>query len=295
MLQIRGLRSEKGDERIDYDEIESLPRAQTQDDRSGRKRYSRSSIRAHCQSRKVGRRALFCGHGAHRRISIGRRHTSSPVPQRISSRRRRTKRCADREAVVPVQSSICKELDKLTFPGTQGGRWCTPSPQRRVLKERWAVFQGIPEAGGGQHQAWPRPSPSTDLHRHAAARTTICSWIEVHCAHHGNGRRKSPRPRRHHRQQEFNPVRSPAPDEGGGTAWAALPSPRAACTIGDGADRRLDRGNPLELRHARSSSACANKSRNLPRNSRFYRRVSEAVSSNRTRTHIVDRESISPA
>jgi len=89
---------------------------------AGASAYSRIiDFRAHFQSREVRWRALFCGHGAHRGLVAAGLHPS-PVPHAdiVSTTTHKTLR-GPRGGLVLCKAAFAKELDRLTFPGTQGG------------------------------------------------------------------------------------------------------------------------------------------------------------------------------
>jgi len=95
-------------------------RAQSENDCCGASAYSRIIEFSRMASSRAGSRALLSWTWRTSRNSCGRMHPS-PVPHADFVPRRRTKLCAGRAATRTLQTQFAKELDRITFPGTQGG------------------------------------------------------------------------------------------------------------------------------------------------------------------------------
>ncbi len=96
--------------------------AQTEDDRRGRQRlFAHHRFRAHGAHRRIGGRGPLRGHGAHRGLVAAGVHPS-PVPHAdfVSTTTHKTLR-GPRGGLVLCRQKWAKELDRITFPGTQGG------------------------------------------------------------------------------------------------------------------------------------------------------------------------------
>ena len=135
----------------------------------------------------------------------------SPVPHAefVTTTTHKTLR-GPRGGMVMCQAKWQKELDKLVFPGIQGG------PLMHVIAAKAVAFKEAlePEFKAYQQQivanaralaatligeGWRLVSGGTDNH---------LMLIDVFArGHHGQGGGGGPRPRRHHRQQEHHPLR----------------------------------------------------------------------------------------
>ena len=116
----------KETETIDYEELNRL--AQEHKPKmivAERERlFAHHRLSAHSENRALGGSSLLCGHGAHRwtrrwRNCIRRVRCHMPISFPLP----RTRRCADRAAdwSCAQRRSTQRELDRITFPGTQGG------------------------------------------------------------------------------------------------------------------------------------------------------------------------------
>ncbi len=215
----------KEDERIDYDEIERLahehkPKMIV----AGASAYSRiiDFERIAKAAKAVG--ALFFVDMAHIAGLVAAGLHPSPVPHAdiVSTTTHKTLR-GPRAGLVLCKAAFGKS---------------------RVLEGgHGAVLQGVPEADRGQCQGHGRG--------HRQARIPDCDWWNRQSPVLDRGalprdyrerRRKSPRPRGHHREQEFHSVRSLAAHErwGNPLGQPLCDHPWHART-GDGATRRVDR------------------------------------------------------
>ena len=207
----------KDDERIDYDELDRLA-----DEHKpkmiivGASAYPRVIDFARIRAPPIAS-ARRCSPtwrtspGSSRPASI-RARCRTPT----SSRRPRTRRCADRAAAwCSAASKYAKDLDRTVFPGVQGGPLMhiiaakavcfkeaaepafadVPAPDRR---ERRAARRRADDAGFRPRQRRHRQSPD--------ARRRVLE------GHHRQGRGGGARQGRHHGQQERHPVRSESAD-----------------------------------------------------------------------------------
>ena len=274
----------KEDERIDYDEIDKLahehkPKMIV----AGASAYSRiiDFERMRKIAKSVG--ALFFVDMAHIAGLVAAGVHPSPVPHAdfVSTTTHKTLR-GPRGGLVLCRTAFAKELDKLTFPGTQGGPLVHTIAAKAVcLKEAMEPsFKRISEAGGAQRQGHGRRHRQARLpHRHRRHRQSSVPRRSPLARHHRHRRRKSPRPRRHHRQQKFHPVRSLAAHE------RRRHSPRQP--LGDHA-RHARTGNGAKSATGSptfssisatppSNSACAKRSPTSPRASRSTPRAWSAT------------------
>ena len=169
----------KDDERIDYDELARLA-----DEHKpkmimvGASAYPRvidfARIGEVAQAR---RRADGHRHGAHRRASSRRSSIRARCRIPISSRRRRTRRCAGREAAWSCAASSTRRISiAAVFPGVQGG------PLMHIIAAKAVCLKEAAEPAFVEYQkqivaqragGWRRCSSPAVSAWSAAARTTI--------------------------------------------------------------------------------------------------------------------------
>ena len=223
------------DERLDYDELERLA-----DEHKpkmimvGASAYPRviDFARIRAVADRVGA-ADGHRHGAHRRPRRRRRAPEPGARTPISSRRRRTRRCAGRAAgLVLCREQYAKDLDRSVFPGVQGGPLMHIIAAKAVcLKEAaepaFAAYQRQIVANAARLAAVDRVArlpPRQRRHRQPPD-----AGRRVLEGPHRQGRRGGARQGRHHGQQEHDPLRpEPAARWPAASASARRPSRRAA-------------------------------------------------------------------
>ena len=153
-------------------------------------------------------RAVLRGHGAHR--GTGRRRACIRARCRtpISFRPRRTRRCAGRAAGWCCARQQCaKELDRITFPGTQGG------PLMHIIAAKAVCLKEAAEPGFREYakqivanaQKLAAEIAERGLpHRQRRHGQSSLPDRSVFARHHRQGRAAGARSRGHHREQEFD-------------------------------------------------------------------------------------------
>ena len=174
----------RDNEQIDYDEIEKLAAEHKPKSRlsRGRSAYSRviDFSRMAAAAKSVG--ALFFVDMAHIAGLVAAGVLPSPVPYAdlVSSTTHKTLR-GPRGGLVLCKTAFAKELDKLTFPGIQGGPLVhTIAAKAEVcLKEAMepADLRSISSAGGEKRQSFGGSDCEAGAARgFRAGRTIICCW-----------------------------------------------------------------------------------------------------------------------
>ena len=215
---VRGprLRRRAEDERIDYDALE----AQAAEVRPAADRRGRQRLPAHHRLRAAGRhrarrrRAADGGHGPHRRASS--RPTSTPARSRTptSSRRRPTRRCADRAA--GWSSAAPTSPRRSTRPSSRAPRAvrsCTSSRPRRsrCSRRRTEAFREDQRRTIANAAVLAGRSPTTGARLVSGGTDNHLLLVDVTpFGVTGDGSGAAARRGRHHRQQERHPVRPAA-------------------------------------------------------------------------------------
>jgi glycine hydroxymethyltransferase len=153
-------------------------------------------------------------HGARRRPRSPRACTPAPCPTPTSSRAPRTRPSrgpASGLILVRARTTrLHKKLNSAVFPGIQGGPLMHVIAAKAVsfLEAMQPEFVDLPGAGRGQ---CPRHGGdlhgARDQHRLRRHRQPPHAGGSHRQALHGQGRRRGPGPREHHRQQERRPQR----------------------------------------------------------------------------------------
>ena len=181
----------------------------------------------------------------------------SPVPHSdfVTTTTHKTLR-GPRGGMVLCRSQFAKDLDRTVFPGVQGGplmhviaakavcfkEALTPefkTYQRQIVKNAARLAAGLASAG------FRLVSGGTD--NHLMLVDVFSRGID------GQGRRGRARPRRHHRQQERDPIRSESADDGERHPHRhARRHDARAGRGGNGSGRADDRNRPGRARRAGS-------------------------------------------
>ncbi len=228
-----GVRQE--DERIDYDEVEKLahehkPRMIV----AGASAYSRVIDFERMGKIAKAVDALFLVDMAHIAGLVAAGVHPSPVPHAdiVSTTTHKTLR-GPRAGLVLSRAAYAKELDRLTFPGMQGG------PLVHTIAAKAVCLKEAMEPSFREYQ---RQVPLLD--RAALPRLDR------------QRRRKSAGPRGHHREQERHSVRSAAAHEGGrNPVRQPLGDHAGHARAGNGTDREVDRRGARAYRRRRHGAA----------------------------------------
>ena len=266
----------KDDERIDYDEIDRLaaehkPKMIV----AGASAYSRVIEFDRMARIAEENGAILFVDMAHIAGLVAAGVHPSPVPHAdfVSTTTHKTLR-GPRGGLVLCRQKWAKELDRITFPGTQGGPLMHTIAAKAVcLKEamqpEFREYQAQVVANARALAAGL--SPARLPHRYRRHRQSFVFAGPLLPRPHRQGRAGFARSLRHHRQQKLDSLRSHSSDD---RRRHTPGQPRRHharhARAGNGAHRRLDRGcsgrfaRRRQRRSPPPSSACARKWRTLP-------------------------------
>ena len=202
----------------------------------------------------------------------------SPVPHAdfVSTTTHKTLR-GPRGGLILCREKYAKDLDRSTFPGIQGG------PLMHIIAAKAVCLKEAAEPGFREYQQQVVANAKALAAGVAKRGFRIVSGgtdnhlflVDIHCARpHRQRRAAGARPRRHHRQQEFDPVRSPAADEGRRHPHGHSRRDHARhARAGNGKNRRLDRGSARPSRRRGDRTARPRRSGRLRRRSSLSTRA----------------------
>ena len=138
----------KEDERIDYDEMAALVREHRPKMLVvGASAYPRIIDSQGQEGRRRGGVRGHGGHGAHRRAGGGRAAPEPRAPRRVRDHHHPQDPAGAPRRHGPLPGEVAKELDKLLFPGVQGG------PLMHVIAAKAVALQEALEPGFKAYQA----------------------------------------------------------------------------------------------------------------------------------------------
>jgi len=194
-------------------------------------------------ARAVG--ALFFVDMAHIAGLVAGGMHPSPVPDAdfVSTTTHKTLR-GPRGGLVLCKTQYAKELDRITFPGTQGGPLMHIIAAKAVcLKERPIRDSANTRSKSSPTRAnWPAEISKAGFRIVTGHGQPSLPDRSVFARSHGQGRAAGARPRGHHGQQKFDPVRSHTADDGGrNSPGHSRRNDARDARGGHGTHRRVDR------------------------------------------------------